>query len=500
MLKQILCVAVLCAAAARAEVSALWGQAGERWTPQSRLPDFSFAGYHRGEAPLPTLPPGVSVKTFGAKGDGESDDTQAFLDAIAQAPAGAIEIPEGRYKITQILEIRRPGIVLRGAGPEKTVLFCPVPLQQIRPNWSATTSGQPTSNYSWSGGIVWFTGSLRAKPLAAVAAEAARGATTLTVDSAAQLQPGQTVQVTQNDQPSGSLAKHLYSGDPGEISRLQGKTRTLFVCRITAVNSNQVQIDRPLRCDIRPVWNPKILAFAPTVTESGIENLSFEFPNTPYLGHFTEPGFNAMAFNQCADCWARNIRVVNADSGVYLNGVFCTAQGIVLESARTPDRSKKSTGHHGVSFGEADNLLTGFDIRTRFIHDVTVDSYASGNVAANGKGEDLCLDHHKRTCYENLFVHLDAGAGTRLWACGGGANLGRNCAARGTFWNIRAARPLSEPPAGFGPWSMNFVALQTAQPSQTEPEGKWWEVIAPEAVVPQDIHQAQLERRLKEKR
>ena len=50
-----------------AEHSALWGERGEKWNPRSRLPDFSFAGYHRGEQVLPNVPPGVSVKDFGAK-------------------------------------------------------------------------------------------------------------------------------------------------------------------------------------------------------------------------------------------------------------------------------------------------------------------------------------------------------------------------------------------------------------------------------------------------
>ena len=35
--------------------SLLWGRDGERWQPDSRLPDFSYAGYYRGEKPLPTL-------------------------------------------------------------------------------------------------------------------------------------------------------------------------------------------------------------------------------------------------------------------------------------------------------------------------------------------------------------------------------------------------------------------------------------------------------------
>src|ERR1700744_6659237 len=82
-----------------AETSALWGANGERWDPHGRLPDFSYAGYHSGEVPLPNVPPGVSVKNFGAKGDGIADDTEAFKKAIASA-RGAIEVPPGRYVIT----------------------------------------------------------------------------------------------------------------------------------------------------------------------------------------------------------------------------------------------------------------------------------------------------------------------------------------------------------------------------------------------------------------
>lgn len=58
-----------------AQYSRLWGKAGEAWTPQSRLPDFSFAGYRRGEKQIPRRAVDVSVKDFGAKGDGQTDDT-----------------------------------------------------------------------------------------------------------------------------------------------------------------------------------------------------------------------------------------------------------------------------------------------------------------------------------------------------------------------------------------------------------------------------------------
>ena len=492
------CVASLlatCGAAVAADFSALWGRNGELWTPQSRLPDFSWAGYRCGEKAPPVLPPGVSVKKFGAKGDGATDDTQAFLDALDKAPAGAIEVPPGRYKITKILEITRPGLVLRGAGSAKSILFCPTPLNEIKPNWGATTSGKRTSNYSWNGGIVWIKGNSRGKPLATITAEAPRGAQSLAVSSAEKIRVGQRIQIVESDTPDNSLAAHLYSGDPGPTQKLKGSTRATLVCRVTKISGHQLFIDRPLRCDCKLQWNPGVRSFEPSVTESGVEQLGFEFPNTPYAGHFTELGFNAVAMTGCSDCWARDLRIVNADSGLYLNGNFCTAQNIVIESARKTDRTG-STGHHGVSFSGADNLFTAFDYRTQFIHDISVDGCASGNVIAGGKGVDLCLDHHKRTCYENLFCNLDAGVGTHLWRHGGGADLGKACAARGTFWNIRAQKEQSWPPAEFGPTSMNLIAVQTSKPSELNPAGKWFEAIKPEALVPQDLQQAQLARRL----
>lgn len=475
--------------------SLLWGRDGEVWTPQSRLPDFSFAGYRRGERSLPSIVRGVSVVEFGAKGDGEADDTQAFLAAIAKVERGAIEVPAGRYRITNLLEISRPGVVLRGEGPDRSVLVFATPLNDIRPNWGATTTGRRTSNYSWSGGFVTLRGSFGSDTLARVVQPARRGEDTVEVDSTSRLRPGQEVEVYEADTPENSLAIHLYSGDAGPVKNLEGKARASLVARIVAIDGPRVKIDRTLRCDLRPEWMPRLRAFEPTVTESGVEGLSFEFPVTPYLGHFTELGLNPVALSGVAHCWVRNILVQNADSGPFIGGVFNTVEGCVLESERAVDR-QRCTGHHGISLGGSDNLLTGFVIRTRFIHDVTVSGFCSGNVASRGRGIDLSLDHHRYAPNENLFTDLDAGAGTRLWKCGGGADLGKHCGTRGTFWNIRAASPLRYPPPDFGPATMNLVGLETNEPSETDLEGKWFEVIAPAELAPRDLHEAQRARRL----
>jgi hypothetical protein len=482
---------------APSQSSDLWGMNGERWNSRSRLPDFSYAGYRSGEAPLPVVARGVSIKEFGAKGDGETDDTAAFLKALATVKSGAIEVPPGHYRITDILEIKRSRIVLRGAGPDKSVLFFPKPLNDLKPNWGATTTGQPTSNYSWSGGFVWFRGNLGARALATITANALRGDTTVRVSSATDLSVGQRVEILETDTTNNSLADQLYSGDAGDTSKLLGSTRASIVCHIVKITGDSIELDRPLRFDTKPEWHPRVLSFEPTVSESGVENLGFEFPVTPYAGHFTELGFNAVAFSGVSDCWARNLRIANADSGIFANGYFCTIRTVVYESARTPDKTFGSTGHHGFGFEGEDNLFTDFDFRTQFIHDITVDHNASGNVSAHGKGVDLCFDHHRRAVNENLFTDIDAGAGTHLWRSSGGDALGKHAGARNTFWNVRAARPQNYPPPDFGPPSINLIAVETRQLSDKNLNGKWFEAIAPDQIIPQNIHAAQLARRLK---
>lgn len=480
---------------AHAETSALWGKNGELWSASGRLPDFSYAGYHSGEVKIPNVAPGISVKDFGARGDGVADDTQAFLKAIRETK-GAIEIPAGRYNISDILEIKRSGAVLRGAGTDKTILYFTRSLQEIKPWWSKTTTGETTSEYSWAGGLVWLKGDFGERVLADVAAEAKRGETALQVSTVKGFRAGQRVQIYEHDNPDNSLADELYSGDPGDVNNLNGTTHASMVVRIRKVDGDKIYFDRAVRFAIKAQWHPQIRSFEPTVTECGLENLRLEFPNTPYPGHFKESGYNAVAFSEVSDCWARNLIITNCDSGIFLKGDFCTMQNIVFESSRQPDATLHNTGHHGFDCTGNDNLFTGFDFRQKFIHDISVEHCASGNVFASGRGIDLCLDHHVCAPYENLFTDIDAGVGARLWLCGGGSGLGKHSGARETFWNIRSARPQKLPPENFGPDSMNFIALQTQLASRKDQEGTWLEAISPKEIFPPDLHAAQLARRL----
>ena len=85
----------------------------------NRIPDFSYAGYHRGEAAVPDVPAALEL------GPVDGDDTQQIQDAIDEIGAmprgpdglrGAVVLAPGDYEIAGTLELRHSGVVLRGAG------------------------------------------------------------------------------------------------------------------------------------------------------------------------------------------------------------------------------------------------------------------------------------------------------------------------------------------------------------------------------------------------
>src|SRR3546814_13413616 len=85
------------------------------------IPDFSYAGYCFGLAPIQAdVGTIVEVTDHGAIPDDGLDDTKAVLRAPAAANAVkgkvTLRFPKGRTQITDVLRIARSDIVLDGAG------------------------------------------------------------------------------------------------------------------------------------------------------------------------------------------------------------------------------------------------------------------------------------------------------------------------------------------------------------------------------------------------
>ena len=485
------------ARATDSETSRLWGVGGERWDRRGRLPDFSYAGYHRGERPLPALRPDVSVRDFGAVGDGRTDDSAAFQRALREARGKVLAIPPGRYVITEILDMRGSGTVLQGAGPHRSIIYVPKPLGEIRPNMGKTTSGRPTSNYSWSGGIISIKGRWSTQTLAKVTAPARRGEQILAVDRLDRFHAGDMVRLTLRDDDQRTLTRHLYAGDPGDFRKLEN-VRATWIARVEQVDrkGRRLVLDRPLRTDVRLEWAPRLHPARSSTEEIGIEHVAFEFPATPYRGHFTEQGYNAIACIDIRNGWVRDVQIRNADSGIFIKGASnLTLQDIVWTSQRERNRLRNSTGHHGIMLAGTDLLLSDFDFRTSFIHDITMSRRSAGNVVRRGRGVDLAFDHHKYANHANLFTDIDAGVGTNIFHSGGGAQLGRHCGAWTTWWNIRTKRPIHWP-AGWAPDRINIIGVRSDRRPISEVDGRWFEPIAPHRLRPADLYEAQLRRRL----
>ncbi|KAL4422481.1 hypothetical protein ABPG75_008678 [Micractinium tetrahymenae] len=206
-------------APADAQLSPLWGENGELFSPRSMMSDWSQAGYAANLQDIPSYPAKYNVKSMGARGDGNADDTAVFLLAIAQASAEAkrtgqgvaVLVPKGRYRITQTLVIGQSNVVLRGEGPGATTLYFPKPL--------AAVYGTGTV---WAFGGTWLTvlgnnadSSDTRNYKTDITADVAQGDKRVKVASTAGIQPGQWLRIFAVEPDDRNRRRQLLSALPG---------------------------------------------------------------------------------------------------------------------------------------------------------------------------------------------------------------------------------------------------------------------------------------------
>ena len=70
----------------------------------------------------------VSVKDFGAVGDGVADDTaaiQAAITATNPTSGGGVYLPSGTYKVTSTINVANQRVTICGDGVSTNILFVP---------------------------------------------------------------------------------------------------------------------------------------------------------------------------------------------------------------------------------------------------------------------------------------------------------------------------------------------------------------------------------------
>lgn len=79
---------------------------------------------------------------------------------------------------------------------------------------------------------------------------------------------------------------------------------------------SQLVLERPLPYNVSSAWKAAVHRFAPSLRHTGCEHLTLQFHESTYPGHLKEKGYNGVYLQGCADCWVRNVTLLNMDNGV----------------------------------------------------------------------------------------------------------------------------------------------------------------------------------------
>lgn len=255
------------------------------------LHDFSYAGYHAGEAP-PVSPPGgtFDVTRYGADASGAKDTTSAVTAAIAAASSaggGVVFFPAGTYRVDGTLDVRTSGVVLRGAGTSSVLRF-------------TNTAGMGNKAH------LSFVGAVRRDAPRKLVADAANRDREIAVDDASDLAPGDDVAVgwTITD---AFVADH---GMTGVWTSFSGRYEPFFRSKVVSVDTsarpNKVVLDAPLRYAVRVRDGAGLQKESGYLREVGLEHLAVSNATT-WDKAWAQDHVNAIALRGVADAWVDDV-------------------------------------------------------------------------------------------------------------------------------------------------------------------------------------------------
>ncbi|MBC2602737.1 glycosyl hydrolase family 28-related protein [Puniceicoccus vermicola] len=247
------------------------------------LNDFSYAGYHSGQKPLPIANSrepvfDVTEAPFLADPTGTRDSTTAIqgaIEAASQAGGGVVFIPEGVFRISPqtpyidgrkrtVFHIQTSNLVVRGAGPKKTHLFNDDPMMRT------TSIFHVSPRIRQNGPPLWFVPKSETTPLEQ---DIPKGATTLQIDDVDKFAIGDTVSIRED-----VTQQFIDSFAPREIfSRLQKlNLGQIYPRKIIGIEreTNTLTFDIPVHTNLRADANLRIFKIQPLLEEVGIEHLS----------------------------------------------------------------------------------------------------------------------------------------------------------------------------------------------------------------------------------
>ncbi|HSI10375.1 MAG: glycosyl hydrolase family 28-related protein [Rariglobus sp.] len=488
------------------------------------LHDFSHAGYHRGEAPIPDRVNNVIDVThapYAADAFGKLDATAAIqraLDAVADAGGGVVFMPAGTYRVAppegakSALVVHGDGVVLRGAGAGRTFLF----------NDATAMADKRVIELKPRGAVSW-----NADGKAAVGVklreDLSKPTSRIPLDDVAEFSVGDLI-VVRND-----LTQHFIDlvGMNGKWTPGQSQNRTLTYCRrITAIDAidNVITVDIPLRGFLYTADNAQVVKVSGRmISEAGLEDFSIGMKQHPGAGteeeDWSKPGTvghdvhgsAAIALSFAENCWVRRVHTYapeGNDPKIHmLSNVLKLWRTRLVSVADCDFKFPQYRGGGGNGYGFAvngqDNLIRDCRVEgARHNYDFGTMS-ASGNVivdclAKNGKlGSDFHMFLSLANLLDNITCEGDFLEARALRPWGGNPMHGVTTT-QSVFWNTKGLRySLERPVLVYSHQFGDGYVIGTGGPAAkvdssdfVEGEGRG------EDLVPRSLYFDQLKRRL----
>lgn len=452
----------------------------ENWTPPALdsfytdkfLQDFSYAGYRRGEVPLPDVAGrvlDVSKAPFLADLSGKLDATAAIqkaIDSATKAGGGVVFLPAGTYRLsvgetaTSALQIGSSRVVLRGAGAGKTFLL----------NTTTAMRSKAVIRVSPSVGGTWT--SIPASKVL-VTRDLPSPTRTIPVASTSGFKVGDWVIVRQKMTESW-IAEHKETDWAGMASKFTG---VVYCRRILSIDAaaGTIGIDAPIRYALL-VRDTAMVYPAPAMIEDvGVEHLSMGNVQSPATTGWAEEDYNDPAngsyeahdswlvnFSRVRDGWIRGVETYQpagntTTAHLLSNGIqLYQTRGVTIDSCHFQRPQYGGGGGNGYMYRVTGNENLLKDSRATHSRHGFVLSHmlASGNVflrvhdkdggrqtgatgseRTSGRGND----HHMHFSHSNLFDNCTAENSNfqAAYRPYGSAPLHNLTAAHSTYWNTQ---------------------------------------------------------------
>ncbi len=274
------------------------------------IQDFSYAGYKRGEEPIPDVTgPIFDVVRYGADPTGNSDSTaaiQAAIDAAERAGGGVVFLPAGEFRVSRIgsgnfvLRISASNIVLRGAGVGETFLLNTTYTMRNR---TVLLIAPPSVT----------TGNARN-----ITADLPGPTRRIPVANTSGFSPGGFVRL-QWAFTDDWIAEHDQEEWWGGTNNRPADAR--YLREIISVNSSEgwIEVDVPTRYAMKPRDNARVIPVSGLLSNVGVESLSIgnvQHPGTTWgsedYNDSSKPAFNVhlshlIRLNNVRDSWITDV-------------------------------------------------------------------------------------------------------------------------------------------------------------------------------------------------